>query len=356
MIYLAIFVLLGLLRLCLAGQPRLRDHSYFFVLLGLFLFVAFRLEVGCDWNGYQRHYRLQLGQDLTDAMMEREPLWWALTHLVGRLGLGYPWLNVASAGIFFAGVHTLARRQPDRLGFLILLYPVLIINMPMSGIRQAAAIGVMCAGFVAFTCARPKSFVIYTLIATGLHISAGVFLLLAPLVGKDWIKARLVAAFLLAGPGITMLLAGDGAQLAVARYVNTGVDAHGALYRAGLLGATAVLFFLVLRGPWLRQYPKDIRLVNLAALMMLAILQLIVVSSVIADRIGYYLVPVQAMMLARMPFLDLGRSKAVLSTAPYAVLLVMLAVWTSQSTHFRYCYLPYDSWLFGMPDFYRFPN
>ena len=356
MIYVALFIALILMRVVLAHQPRLRNQTYLVVLVALFLFVAFRLDVGCDWNGYHRHFLIQMDLGFADALAQREPLWWALVQVVGGLGLAYPWLNVTVAMIFFAGVHALARKQPDRLGFLILLYPVLILNMPMSGIRQAASIGLMCMAFSAFSNGRTAWFTMCTLLATGFHSSAGVFLLLAPLVGYGSIRARLLAAFTLAVPGVYLLATGDSAQLALSRYVNSGVDAYGALYRAALLTLTGVLFFLVLRPAWRTRFPTDHRIVVLGALMMLATVPLISLSSVIADRVGYFLVPLQAIILARIPFLGLGTVGSVLATAPYAVLMVMLAVWTNYSAHFHYCYMPYDSWLFSIPKIYQLPN
>ena len=72
------------------------------------------------------------------------------------MGLPLPSFAISlSSAIFFLGVHVLARRQPDPLGFLVLLFPILIINMPMSGIRQGAAIGLLCIAFVAFIDRRP---------------------------------------------------------------------------------------------------------------------------------------------------------------------------------------------------------
>ena len=356
MIYVAIFLALIALRLATARHPRLRDQTYPILLATLFVFAAFRLEVGCDWNGYYRHFLIQLDLGFTDALNNREPLWWALVQLIGQLGLGYPWLNVASAAIFFAGVHVLARQQLDRLGFLILLFPVLTLNMPMSGIRQAASIGMMCMAFAAFNQGRTVRFTIHTLIATGIHAGAGVFLLMAPLVGRGWIKTRVLSSLVLAVPGVFLLASGDSAQLAISRYVNTGVDAHGALYRAGLLALTAALFFIILRPAWHARFGFDFRLSVLGGLLMLATLPLVGISSVIADRIAYFLVPLQAVVLARIPYLGLGTAGAILSAASYAVLLVMLAVWAIFSTHFHYCYLPYDTWLFALPEIYQLPN
>lgn len=356
MIYLVIFIALVVLRFLTAKHQRLAEQLYPAILLGLFLFVAFRLEVGCDWNGYYRHFLVQLDLGLSDALSQREPLWWVLVQIIGQLGLGYPWLNVASALIFFAGVHVLARQQPDRLEFLILLFPVLIINMPMSGIRQAAAIGLICMAFAAFNQTRIFTFSLLTLLATGFHSSAAVFLLLAPMVGNGWAKTRFIAALLIAVPGLYLLFSAEGAQLAITRYVNTGVDAQGALYRAGMLGLTATVFLLLLRRGWNNLFPWDHRLVLVGAILMLAVLPLVAVSSVIADRIGYYLVPLQTIIFARIPYLSSGLSGAVLSAAPYFLLLTMLGVWSVYSTHFHYCYLPYENWFFALPDIYQSPN
>lgn len=74
----------------------------------------------------------------------------------------------------------LARRQPDPLGFLVLLFPILIINMPMSGIKQGAAIGLICIAFAAFIDKKLFWFTAWTLLASTIHNSAIVFLLLIP--------------------------------------------------------------------------------------------------------------------------------------------------------------------------------
>ena len=315
----------------------------------LFLFSAFRFEVGCDWTGYINQFVSFKTLSLSDAFQQREPLWTSLFALQSWLDLPYPWINVASSAIFFFGVDRLARRQPDPLAFLILLFPVLILNMPMSGIRQAAAIGMMCIAYGAFIDRKLLIFVAVTLVATGLHSSAIVFLLLAPLVNGNFSKARLALAGALAIPGALALLSTSAAETATSRYVETGVDAAGAAFRVGLLTLTAGLYFLRLRRPWAEAFPRDLKLVTIGCLAMLAITFLVPVSSVIGDRLGYYFVPIQAMIFARLPFLKLMGSRQALIAAPYVGLLVVLTAWVSLSLLFDRCYLPYQTWLFGFP-------
>lgn len=343
MIYVAGYVGMAVLRLL-----RLRG-AYPVLLAALFLFSGFRYEVGCDWGGYENQYQVFGAATLPDLLSMQEPLWTAIVMLQVQLDLPYPWLNVISSAIFFWGAHRLAIRQPDRLGFLILLFPVLIINMPMSGIRQGAAIGLICMAFNAFSDRRLLRYLIYVIIAAGIHSSASIFLLLAPLVQGGLTRGRLFLSFLLAIPGGLALMGTDMAETATTRYVGTGIDSAGASYRVALLVMTAFLFFTLLRRPWARIFPDDHKLVTIGALMMLATVPALVLSSVVGDRLGYYFIPIQTMILARIPYLPLRSLRGPLTAAPYIALLAVLTTWIVFSDLFAGCYLPYGSWLLGLP-------
>src|SRR5690606_32265754 len=153
----------------------------------------------------------------------------------------------------------------------------------------------ICLAFGAFTDRRLVRFVIWIALAAGFHASAIVFILLAPLVGGDS-RRRVALALALALPGASLIASGENADVAVSRYVNTGVDAFGAAYRTGLLFLSGLTFFLFLRKQWDVAFPRDYKLAGLGALMMLAVFPLVAASTVIADRMGYYLIPVQAMI------------------------------------------------------------
>jgi len=348
-LYLSISNLLMLFRFLLNGLVRLRQQLYPILLGLLFAFSAFRFEVGCDWSGYLSQWTLQEFSTYQEAALRSEPVWWTLIQGLQDLGLPYPWLNVVSSAIFFTGVHVLARRQPDPLGFLILLFPVLIINMPMSGIRQGAAIGLMCIAFAAFIDKKLFWFVAWTLLASTFHSSAIVFLLLAPLVGGSYSKKRLLFGALLAAPGALVLLSGDAAEQATSRYVGTGIDAAGAAFRVGILLITGIAYFLLLRSKWKDSFPDDYKLVSVGALFMCALVALVPLSTVIGDRLGYYLIPLQTMIFARIPYLPIRRSRVFYAATPYIALALVFIVWTSLSGHFTQCYVPYNSWIFGLP-------
>ncbi|MDF1776206.1 MAG: EpsG family protein [Rhizobiaceae bacterium] len=348
-IYVALFILMVLLRYSLQGRRKGRGQMYAILLVVLFVFSAFRFEVGCDWSGYLNQWNVQEYSTFEEALQNVEPTWWAMMQGLQFLGLPYPWLNVASSAVFFLGVHVLARRQPDPLGFLVLLFPILIINMPMSGIRQGAAIGIMCFAFAAFMDRRLFWFVAWTLLASSIHNSAIIFMLLPPLVGGKYSTKRLALAGLLALPGAFVLLSGDAAQVATSRYIDSGVDAAGSAFRVGLLVLTGLGYFFILRKAWKFSFPHDYKLATIGALMMGAMIGLVPLSTVIGDRLGYYMIPIQTMILARIPYLPIRKSRALYAAVPYLALGLVFLVWTSLSWHFDQCYVPYQTWIFGFP-------
>lgn len=315
----------------------------------LVLFSLFRFEVGCDWSGYYNQYYRGITSEEISAF--REPLWWALIYIFNYFELSYPWLNVAAGLMFFWGVNVLARRQPDPFSFLVLLFPVLILNMPMSAVRQAAAIGLVCYAYVLFLDGRRVRFVAVVLVASLLHSSAAAFLLLAPLIGGGYSSRRITISAVVAIPGVYLLITGSAAELAFQRYLDTDTEAAGGLLRVAMLSLTGAFFFLYLRPGWLARFPKDYKLVSLGAMMMVADLALVMISSVIGDRLGYYLVPLQAVILARLPFLPVSKIWTVIA---YLGLILFLFTWTWLSDIFQICYVPYKTWLFGFPESSRF--
>jgi len=56
MTYIAIFISLIILRYSLLGQRTLQLQFYPIVLFLLFIFTAFRFQVGCDWSTYYQIY------------------------------------------------------------------------------------------------------------------------------------------------------------------------------------------------------------------------------------------------------------------------------------------------------------
>jgi hypothetical protein len=79
---------------------------------------------------------------------------------------------------------------------------------------------------------------------------------------------------------------------------------------------------------------------------------LIPICSVVGDRFAYSIIPIQAMIFARIPYLPLRFNHALHSALPYMMLLLVFGVWTQLSWHFQQCYIPYNSWILGLPNDY----
>jgi hypothetical protein len=323
---------------------------YYFVFFGLFLFSAFRYEVGCDWFSYINMFEKGASLDIFSwsfIQRERDQLLWILVIWLNNMNIPYPFINVVSSAIFFTGVHILARRQPSPLSFLVLMFPFLIINMPMSGIRQGAAIGLICIALVAIIDKRPKHFLLWIFLATGLHASASVFLALLPFATGRYTNVRYVLAALLTALVVIILFYTGSATQANSVYIeNTERQAFGAPYRVGMLALTALYFFLFVKKKWQQNFPQDYDIIKLSALGMIVLIFLVPVSSVISDRYGYYLIPFQAMIFARLPFLRIKSNQSLHCLLPFLGLLFAFVCWTQYSYLFDKCYLPYVNWVF----------
>ena len=317
---------------------------YFVMLVGLFLFVGLRFRVGCDWGNYLGHYNGQ-GQFMAfeDAAAQSEPAYWLLLVSVIKLELPYPWLNIATAAIFFTGLHAVARRQPDPLQYLALSFPVLMVNIAMSATRQTLAMGVLYFALLAFIEMRTMRYCLLVLLATAFHNSAVIFFALAPLIGHIT-RDRIMLAVLMSGPLLVVLGSSSLADQYTSAYVGTDMEAAGAPYRVGLLFLTGLLQLFVLRKKWAKVWPRDNVLVLIGSITMLLILPITFYSSVIGDRFAYYLIPIQLMTLSRAPLLYSNQNRSLLTFAPQLLLGVFLLVWTTYSSMFALCYSNYQVW------------
>ena len=328
--------------LLLFAKAARRGAPYFTSLLGLIAFAGFRYDVGCDFSGYLYNWNMMAGQTLKSATLLTEPAHWAMIVLLRQAGLDYTYLLVSAAIIFFVGFHALAKRQPNPMAMLALAFPILIIGMPMSGIRQAEAIGIMCLAYNAFVDKRIVRFVLLVGLATLFHQSAMVFVALAPLIPIQLNKRNVALAVLLALPGLYLMSHSAASQEATSRYIDTGTDAAGAAFRLLLLVLSGLLYLWKLRPKWQREFPEDCKLVTIGAWLMVALFGLFFVSSVIGDRFGYYLIPLQLMIFVRLPYIQGLKNRKTWTLLPYAGMTLVFLVWTQLSWHFQQCYIPYQ--------------
>ncbi len=318
---------------------------YYFVLTVLFFFSAFRYKVGCDWAGYYHNFINSDHLEWRTIALQREFLYWIVVKLLNDMNLSYPIINVVSSFIFFIGVHVLARRQPNPLSFLVLLFPILIINMPMSALRQGAAIGIICIAFTALIDRRPILYIFWVSLATGIHSSAIVFLLLIPFTTGRYNNNRLLASVFIAIPALFLFTFLESAQTAKSIYVGTDREAYGAIFRLSILALSGFYFILFVKKKWFQRFRSDYSIVSIGSISMILLPFLMVISTIIGDRYGYYLIPIQAMIFSRLPYLPFKMNHNIHIIFPYLILFLVFVTWTQTSWHFQKCYIPYDNWI-----------
>lgn len=352
MTYVIIFSLLIALRYSLLGQRNFSYQIYPYILAFLFIFSAFRFEIGCDWGNYRTiHLTTALPLDQIMYRFLSEPLHTLSSKVLHFFDLSYLWVHVYTSAIFFYGVHQLAKKQPDPLGFLVLLFPILVINMPMSAVKQGAAIGLMCIAFIAFSEKKILKYIIFTSIAAGFHTSAIIFFALTPFVRGQLTPKKIILGGFLALPILGLVMLSTAAETAVDRYITDQyLKSAGAIYRVGSLGISAVLFFIFFKKKWKISSPDDYSLIVLGSLIMICCVLIVPFSSVIGDRVGYYMIPLQAVFYSRLPYLYFGKYRPLLVAFPYFFLYCLFFLWTSTSFLFDKCYVPYKNWIIGVPE------
>ncbi len=346
MIYFVIFLVMLLFNIAAYPNSRSRRGLYQLTLVFVFVFAILRWDVGCDFFSYRNQYYGKFSDlGFEGALLTAEPGYTFAIFLLRELDADWKWLNVLSAIVFFGGLNAFARRQPDPLSFLTLCFPALIIGLGMSAIRQAAAAGLVCFAFNAFAEKKRVNFIALILFAGTFHRSAFVFIAMAPFILGSGAKAKL----LLGGAGLALLVpllgSSETAQGYSNAYVNSGLEAAGARYRAIPVFLAGVIFYVYLGNRWKELSPKDFELANLVSIPLMLVLPLVFYSSVAGDRFGYYLMPLAFAILSRAQFL-VGRSSAYLAfLAPLAASLVLLGAWLYLSPIVPACYLPYRTWL-----------
>lgn len=347
MIYNVFFAAIAGLGVFTIGDERLRRFLFYIILVFIFVFVAFRFDVGCDWGGYEIHYERSSDLNLSEVFSRREVSFWLLLVILNGLNLPYPYLNVVSAGLFFFGIYYLAQRQPDPLAFLVLSFPVLVMGIPMSATRQALASGILCFAFVAFNDRKLVKYLLLVAVATTFHASTIVFFVLAPFIVFGVGNRRFITAASVAVVSILYIVSMGIFDPYTELYIGTHHDAAGGPVRVAAVATTGLAFLVFLRRRWAVLFPQDYNLIVLGSALMVLNLGFVFISSVIGDRFGYYLSLIQLIIMCKAYTMfrpdEYGRN--ILFLIPYLMGGAMLLGWSQLSWIFSDCYGDYKTWL-----------
>jgi hypothetical protein len=308
------------------------------------LMIGLRYKVGADWQTYEYIFSFAGFADFGRVVAIGDPAYQALNWAVQRLGGEVVWVNLVCALLFTWGLFRLARVQPNPWLAILVAVPYLVIVVS-AYTRQAAALGLVMAGLSALT--RGGSllrFVVYVAIAATFHRTAVAVL---PLVIFSQQRNR----FLSAVGGLAALYAlfdvflADSMNQFIRGYIEAEYSSQGATIRIAMAVLAAGLFLVRRKGFGFP--PSEDRiwfyfsLAALAALVALAVTP----SSTAVDRLSLYLMPLQLVILSRVPFVYTGRYLGTALVAAYC--FAVQFVWLNFATHAKY-WLPYQIYpMFG---------
>jgi hypothetical protein len=347
-VYVGIFLFLAFISLT-AGT---KQQEKVFVVLScvfLFIFTGTRFETGCDYAAYLNRYNYYSPLETAmTAIQKKEGGFELLMHFVTSNGMDYMWLNIFSAAIFLCCLHRFLSWHSKPTLLLALMFPILIVQLSMSGLRQALATAFLMLALRSFM-NRARFFVaLFIVIGAMFHQSVLIFLPLVFIVGKTFSTARIIIGVAIMAPVVLVLLSArldvyDDRYLA---QIYGNQESAGALFRLGLMLVTAVLFE-VYKKQMEAAYPQEYPLMRLFSLIIFALIPMALVSSVAVHRLGFYLLPMQLFILAAMPYavFDGDKDRKVAQVMALGLYGAYITVWFSISRHAQVCYMPYESFL-----------
>lgn len=349
LVYVSVFLAITFASL-LARTRNEQNTTLTIIGVFLLLFMGTRKDTGCDYSSYEaRFLNNYYSLDYSAYLTQEEPGFHWLNVLVHNLGLDYMWLNILASLIIIICLIRFVRFSPSPLLLLALLFPILIVQLSMSGLRQAIAVAFLTQAMISFLHVERIKIALWILLAAQFHQSAYLFLPLALIAGRqfNWITAGASLAFL--GPAAVLLM-GERADVYAARYVEQiyGENASGgAVLRYALALLPCILFEANARRAQLT-LPNHYPLMRITSIMVFALIPVALLSTVALHRMTYYIYPMAMFIFACMPLVMLNRRAFTRNSMfwPAGVLLVYMVGWFALSRHASYCYLPYESFLY----------
>jgi hypothetical protein len=270
------------------------------VAIAICLLIGLRDRVGGDWYAYVRIFkRIELA-GFFGSIGSSDPGYILINWLSAQMGGGLWLADLLCAVIFTAGLISFCSRQPSPWLALVVAVPYLIIVVAMGYTRQATAIGLVMFGLSARGETTLLRMTFFVTMAATFHKTAIVVL---PLFALARTTNRFMIALLSAATALLLyyLFVSSSVDLLMRNYVIEKYASQGAAIRIAM-DVVAAIFFFVSRQR-LRLSPAEDKLwrnFSLATLLLLMLLAL-TPSSTAIDRMALYVIPLQLLVLSRLP-------------------------------------------------------
>jgi hypothetical protein len=271
-----------------------------FIFCVLSLFIGFRHQVGGDWFTYLDHLDRVTWMPLIEVISEKEFGFSFFLWLGALTGYGIYLTNFLSAIVFCSCLMLFCRDQSRPWLALMVSLPYLITIVGMGYARQSVAIGLTMVGVGFLLSGKLGRFFLLILLASSFHRSA-IIMLPIPVLRLVWRKWFSNLSLVVLGGWFGIYFYVDTFNDYFKNYVESDYRSSGATLRIILIFVPGVIF-LVLRKRFLMPYFTR-RIWSAMAMASIALMSAIIVfpSSTAVDRISLYLIPLQIIVLSRIP-------------------------------------------------------
>lgn len=330
----------------LAGQPpvsnRARSIGTSIGLIAMTLMIGFRYAVGGDWLTYEVMFKRSAFRSFDQVIVQGDPGYALLNWAAQQLGSDVWLVNLACGLLTVWGVAALARREPQPWLSLLIAIPYLIIVVGMGYTRQAAALGLVMIGLASLlNTGRIARMVLWTALGALFHKSAIICL---PLVAFTGDRRKIIDLALLASAslGLYFLFVQDSVDRLFRNYIETRYSSSGAAIRVSMSLLPAIIFLAFRRRLGMSDEEaklwRNFSLVAIGA----AVALVLTPSSTAVDRVALYLLPLQFIVLARIPGTLLSRNFGNFLIATYTA--AVLYTWLNFAANAQ-SWVPYRTWL-----------
>ena len=308
------------------------------------LMIGLRYQVGADWETYERLFTVAGRASLDRLITRGDPGYQLVNWVIRQLGGSIWQVNLICALIFCWGLLRLAQEQPQPWLAMVVAVPYLVIVVSMGYTRQGVAIGILMAGLAAVQ--RGGStlrFAGYIAVAALFHKTAVVAL---PLV--IFASHRNFVLNLLLGVSLCVLFYNLFLERSVGtfmrNYVEAGYSSQGAAIRIALNVIPAIVYLFRQKAFEFGEREKKVFRYFAYAALAFPLLLLLTASSTAVDRLALYILPLQVVILSRVPIAyrlpGIGTIVVILYSA------AVLFVWLTYAKHAEY-WLPYQVFPFS---------
>lgn len=313
------------------------------VLFLIFVLIGLRHHVGGDWGNYQALFDGLRYQGIVQALNATDPAYGFFNWLAHQLGLTVHFVNILCALLFTWGLGYFCLKQPQPWLALLIAIPYLITAVAMGYTRQAVAVGISMAALIALVELRPWRFVGLILCAALFHKSAVILFVLFPVAMPHLQLGRLfVIGLFTSGLGLVLVLEKLGGMWDL--YVSQGMESEGGLVRV-LLNAVPAICFLLFKDQWQQRWASTYKLALWLSVMALVLLPLQFLASTAVDRISLYLMPLQLLVLGRLPLLFQWKMQYVFCYGLVLAYSAVYLIWLNFSYWAQATWIPYNNLL-----------